>query len=89
MRAGRMTAAQERALAELGPRWLLPWDPAINDLAGWCRERIAVNGRPADRLVLEIGFGMGQATAHIAGTQPDTLFIGCEVHAPGVAHCSS
>ena len=34
--------------------------------------------------MLEIGFGMGQATAHIAGLMPDTLFIGCEVHEPGV-----
>jgi tRNA (guanine-N7-)-methyltransferase len=34
--------------------------------------------------VLEIGFGMGQATAHIAALRPDTLFIGCEVHEPGV-----
>jgi tRNA (guanine-N7-)-methyltransferase len=34
--------------------------------------------------VLEIGFGMGQATAHIAALRPDTLVIGCEVHEPGV-----
>ena len=83
-RAGRMTTAQQRALAELGPRWLLPWDPAIGDLAGWCSQHVAINGGPPGRLVLEIGFGMGQATAHIAGLMPDTLFIGCEVHAPGV-----
>jgi tRNA (guanine-N7-)-methyltransferase len=34
--------------------------------------------------VLEIGFGMGDATAKIAQTLPDTDFIGCEVHEPGV-----
>ena len=34
--------------------------------------------------MLEIGFGMGQATAHIARLMPEALFIGCEVHAPGV-----
>ena len=34
--------------------------------------------------MLEIGFGMGHATAHIAALMPDTLFIGCEVHEPGV-----
>ena len=27
---------------------------------------------------------MGHATAHIAALMPDTLFIGCEVHEPGV-----
>ncbi|MCP5967240.1 tRNA (guanosine(46)-N7)-methyltransferase TrmB, partial [Klebsiella pneumoniae] len=35
-------------------------------------------------VVLEIGFGMGEASAHIAGVLPDTDFIGCEVHEPGV-----
>jgi tRNA (guanine-N7-)-methyltransferase len=34
--------------------------------------------------VLEIGFGMGEATAHIAGVLPDTNFLCCEVHEPGV-----
>ena len=31
-------------------------------------------------LVLEIGFGMGEATAHIAALMPDTRFLCCEVH---------
>ncbi|RYF43255.1 MAG: tRNA (guanosine(46)-N7)-methyltransferase TrmB, partial [Comamonadaceae bacterium] len=35
-------------------------------------------------LVLEIGFGMGEATAHIAGVRPDDNFLCCEVHEPGV-----
>jgi tRNA (guanine-N7-)-methyltransferase len=34
--------------------------------------------------VLEIGFGMGGATAAIAAARPDTNFIGVEVHEPGV-----
>jgi tRNA (guanine-N7-)-methyltransferase len=34
--------------------------------------------------VLEIGFGMGEATAHIAGVLPDHDFLCCEVHSPGV-----
>jgi tRNA (guanine-N7-)-methyltransferase len=33
---------------------------------------------------LEIGFGMGDATATIAAALPGTNFIGIEVHAPGV-----
>ena len=34
--------------------------------------------------MLEIGFGMGDATAQIAAALPGTDFIGIEVHAPGV-----
>jgi tRNA (guanine-N7-)-methyltransferase len=34
--------------------------------------------------VLEIGFGMGDATAAIAAARPETDFIGVEVHPPGV-----
>lgn len=77
-RAGRTTLAQARALAELGPRYLLPYDPATPDLLAACA------GQRFPRTVLEIGFGMGHATAHIAALMPDTLFIGCEVHEPGV-----
>ena len=40
-------------------------------------------GRAAP-LVLEIGFGMGEATAHIAALLPHLNFLGCEVHDPGV-----
>jgi len=77
-RAGRTTTGQARALAELGPRYVLAYDPAVTDLVAACAS-------PAHaQTVLEIGFGMGQATAHIAALRPDTLFIGCEVHAPGV-----
>ncbi len=36
------------------------------------------------KTVFEIGFGMGEATAHIANVLPDTLFLACEVHEPGV-----
>ena len=34
--------------------------------------------------MLEIGFGMGGPTAEVAAAQPQTDFIGVEVHAPGV-----
>jgi tRNA (guanine-N7-)-methyltransferase len=76
VRAGRMGPGQTRALAELGPRFVLPFVPAPVD---WP----AVFGRDAPR-VLEIGFGMGDATAAIAQALPGTDFIGVEVHTPGV-----
>lgn len=72
MRAGRTTEGQARALAELGPRFVLPYTEQPLDFA-------ATFGRQAP-VVLEIGFGMGDATAKIAQALPDTDFIGCEVH---------
>ena len=76
VRAGRMGPGQARALAELGPRFVLPYAPAVADFA-------AAFGRDAPR-VLEIGFGMGDATASIAAALPAIDFIGVEVHPPGV-----
>ncbi|MDO5088048.1 MAG: tRNA (guanosine(46)-N7)-methyltransferase TrmB [Comamonadaceae bacterium] len=85
VRAGRTTTGQARALAELGPRYVLPFNPATTDLVA-ALTRQAGDGAPPPfkQAVLEIGFGMGHATAHIAGLMPETLFIGCEVHPPGV-----
>ncbi|WP_298236116.1 tRNA (guanosine(46)-N7)-methyltransferase TrmB [uncultured Azohydromonas sp.] len=76
LRAGRMGTGQQRALSELGPRFVLPYQDTPLDPS-------AVFGRQAP-LVLEIGFGMGDATAQIAAKLPDHDFIGVEVHTPGV-----
>ena len=75
-RAGRTTTGQAKATAELGPRFLLPYTGQPLDLD-------AAFGRKAPT-ILEIGFGMGEATAHIAGVLPDHNFLCCEVHEPGV-----
>ena len=37
-------------------------------------------------LVVEIGFGMGDATASLAVSRPDERVIACEVHTAGVAN---
>lgn len=76
VRAGRMGTGQQRALAELAPRWVLPFAARPLDFD-------AAFGRHATRVV-EIGFGMGDATAQIAQARPDTDFLGLEVHPPGV-----
>ncbi|MFN3610988.1 tRNA (guanosine(46)-N7)-methyltransferase TrmB [Tepidimonas sp.] len=76
LRAGRTTTGQAKALQTLGPRYLLPYAPAPLDAD-------TAFGRHAP-LVLEIGFGMGEATAHIARVRPDDNFLCCEVHEPGV-----
>jgi tRNA (guanine-N7-)-methyltransferase len=76
LRAGRIGSGQQRALAELGPRFVLPFAAAPLDAQ-------AAFGRLAP-LVVEIGFGMGDATAAIAERLPQTDFLGVEVHTPGV-----
>jgi tRNA (guanine-N7-)-methyltransferase len=75
-RAGRTTTAQAKAFEQLGPRFLLPYEPQPLDFS-------AAFGRNAPT-ILEIGFGMGEATAHIAGLMPEKNFLCCEVHEPGV-----
>ena len=75
-RAGRTTVGQARAVQDLGPRFLVPFQSTPLDLP-------ATFGRTAP-VVLEIGFGMGEATAHIAGLMPEKDFLCCEVHEPGV-----
>lgn len=75
-RAGRTTAGQSKALATLGPRYLLPFQTQALDFQ-------QAFGREAP-VILEIGFGMGETTAHIAQVRPGDNFLACEVHEPGV-----
>ena len=78
-RAGRITRAQERALAELWPQFGIDYSPVLLDLA-------AVFGRRAPR-VLEIGIGDGETLLALAAERPDCDFLGVEVHRPGIGHC--
>ena len=84
IRAGRMTAGQTKAVDTLGPQFLLPYQDHLIDFKTVFPP---LPGEAADAphpVVLEIGFGMGEATAHIAGVIPETRFLCCEVHEPGV-----
>ena len=76
LRAGRTTIGQTKAYEFYGPANLLPYAPQPLDAS-------AAFGRNAP-LILEIGFGMGEATAHIARVRPDDNFLCCEVHEAGV-----
>jgi len=76
VRAGRIGPGQARALATLAPRFVLPFVATRFDFA-------EVFGRVAP-LAVEIGFGMGSATAAIAAAAPHVDFVGIEVHPPGV-----
>ncbi len=80
-RAGRTTAAQAKAFEALGPQFLLPYGNRVVDPHAAFADSPGTASHP---LVLEIGFGMGEATAHIAQVLPATRFLCCEVHEPGV-----
>nr|WP_255368814.1 tRNA (guanosine(46)-N7)-methyltransferase TrmB [Polaromonas sp. OV174] len=75
-RTGRTTLGQAKAFADVGPKFLLSYSGQAMDYA-------AVYQRSAPT-ILEIGFGMGEATAHIAALMPEKNFLCCEVHTPGV-----
>ena len=84
-RAGRTTSGQSKAFGELGPKFLLPYQPSALDFSAAFADAGGDTGNSTSRpTVLEIGFGMGEATAHIAALLPDTNFLCCEVHEPGV-----
>jgi tRNA (guanine-N7-)-methyltransferase len=76
LRAGRITPAQERALAELWPRYGLDFTGAPLDLD-------AAFGRKARRC-LEIGFGTGEVIGALAAANRDVDYLGIEVHRPGI-----
>ena len=77
LRAGRTTSGQQRAIDELGPEYLLPFQDVSLDL-------IAAFQGSSKPKILEIGFGMGETTAKIAALRSEDDFLAIEVHTPGV-----
>ncbi len=76
LRRSHFSPAQRDAHDRLMPQFgLAASGPAI--------DYSAVFGRTAP-VVLEIGFGMGDATARLAQRHPEIDFLGVEVHTPGV-----
>lgn len=75
-RQGRITPAQQRALSDLWPRYGIETGAAPLDFA-------AVFGRRAP-VILEIGFGNGDALLAEAIAHPENDYLGIEVHRPGV-----
>jgi tRNA (guanine-N7-)-methyltransferase len=85
-RTGRVGVLRAEAMARLLPRFGV----AVTDgvpAAGAPRllDRRVLFGRWAP-LVLEIGSGMGEATAQMAEADPDRDYLAVEVHTPGVAN---
>jgi tRNA (guanine-N7-)-methyltransferase len=78
VRGGRVTDAQQRALAELWPRFGVPYGEAVLELNG-----LFEHPGPC---TLEIGFGNGEHLAARAQAEPARNFLGAEVHRPGIGH---
>lgn len=76
LRASRMTDSQKRDYETLSTRWCIPFEKKPLNFAD-----IFNNSNP---VVVEIGFGMGAATAIIAEQNPNINYLGLEVHTPGV-----
>ncbi|MEU6577667.1 tRNA (guanosine(46)-N7)-methyltransferase TrmB [Streptomyces sp. NPDC046805] len=75
-RRSRVTAGQADALQRLWAQWGLDIDgQRVIDLG-----ELFGNDR---RVVLEIGFGMGEATAQMAAGDPGTNILAVDVHTPG------
>ena len=84
LRAGRLTAGQLRALDDLGPQFLVPFEKQPFDWANAFMHPGINNASRARPRILEIGFGMGETTATIAQLLPEDDFLAIEVHLPGV-----
>ncbi|MDR0551722.1 MAG: tRNA (guanosine(46)-N7)-methyltransferase TrmB [Spirochaetaceae bacterium] len=76
LRGGRMSAAQQKAYAELAPLFCVPFSPMPLDFAA-----IFGNKNP---VIVEIGFGMGSVTAALAGSHPELNYLGIEVFKAGI-----
>ena len=77
LRQGRLTKGQERALETGWPTFGVEYS----------KKRLNLNqvfGRDQSKKILEIGFGMGDATAKIAQILPACDFLTVEVHTPGI-----
>jgi tRNA (guanine-N7-)-methyltransferase len=76
LRSGRGTNAQRRSYDSFSGRFIIPLKNDIINFAD-----IFGNDNP---VTVEIGFGMGLATAVIAEENPGKNYVGIEVHKPGI-----
>ena len=78
VRNGRLTDGQSKALDSLWPEYGIEYQACE-------MEWQTLFGRKAP-LWVEIGYGNGIQTAHMAALYPHINFLGIEIHLPGVGH---
>lgn len=76
LRQGKITSGQQNAIKELMPTLGISYQAKPINLEE-CFER-------SNPKIIEIGFGMGNASWQIAQTNPENDYLGIEVHSPGV-----
>uniref|UniRef100_UPI00404B7EE0 tRNA (guanosine(46)-N7)-methyltransferase TrmB n=1 Tax=Candidatus Planktophila sp. TaxID=2175601 RepID=UPI00404B7EE0 len=76
IRGSRITVAQRQAKTALQKVHGIEFKQEIIDLKAMFPK--------ADKIIMEIGFGMGEATAIIAKNHPDNAYIAVDVHPPGI-----
>lgn len=78
LRQGRLTHAQQDALANLWSDYGIDYAEQTLDITGLFDDD--------NDIVVEIGFGNGDSLLQQAIDQPHYNFLGIEVHSPGVGH---
>ena len=76
LRGRRITEGQQEAWDRLWPIFGIEYSEAKINLADLFPD--------SKRIIMEIGFGMGEATAQIAAADPTTGYLAVEVHRPGI-----
>ena len=76
LRGRRITEGQQEAWDRLWPIYGIEFAEQKIDLA-----KVFPDSK---RVIMEIGFGMGEATAQIAAADPTTGYLAVEVHRPGI-----
>ena len=76
LRGRRITEGQQEAWDRLWPVFGIEYSEARINLADLFPD--------SKRVIMEIGFGMGEATAQIAAADPTTGYLAVEVHRPGI-----
>jgi len=75
LRRSRITPLQEEALLQHAPKYLLDKDLSPINLASMLEKKY---------FIVEVGFGMGEATWQLAELQPDTAVLALDLHTPGI-----
>lgn len=76
LRGVRITPAQQIARDTLWAKFGIEFQESLLDLSA--------SFEKSQPVVMEIGYGMGEATWQIAKANPNTNYLGVEVHMPGV-----
>ena len=74
-RKGKTTPTQARGLAQGWDTYGVTLDAAVDLIAMAAADQ---------KVVLDVGFGMGESVLHLAALEPDTLIVGLEVHERGI-----